>query len=139
MGVIVSSSHIVSAASSSSVSSPDPSCSPSHGRVLHELLQRESLPRAAVLHKLLQCESLPGGAVLQEQAAPARVPHGVTSPASKPALTWGPQGITAFFRHPPALACGPARAGGGDLLGCACPWARGVQPALPGSSPQAAG
>jgi len=32
----------------------------------------------------------PRGAVLQEQAAPAWVPHGVTSPASKPAPAWAP-------------------------------------------------
>jgi len=32
----------------------------------------------------------PRGEVLQEQAAPERLPHGVTSPASKPALAWVP-------------------------------------------------
>ena len=53
-------------------------------------LQCESFPRAAVLHKLLQRGSLPQGAVLQEQAAPAWVPHGVTSPARKPVLAWAP-------------------------------------------------
>jgi len=31
------------------------------------------------------------GAVLQEQVAPAWVPHGVTSPASKPAAAWAPR------------------------------------------------
>jgi len=40
--------------------------------------------------------SFPWGAVLQEQTAPAWVPHGVASPASKPAPAWahlptGPQ------------------------------------------------
>jgi len=34
--------------------------------------------------------SLPRGAVLQEKAAPVWVPHGVTSPASKPAPVWAP-------------------------------------------------
>ena len=58
--------------------------------VLHELLQRESFPRAAALHKLPQRGFLPRGAVLQEQVAPAWVPHRVTSPVSKPALAWAP-------------------------------------------------
>jgi len=49
-----------------------------------------SFPWAAVLHELLQCGSLPWSAVLQEQAAPAWVPHGVMSPASKPAPVWAP-------------------------------------------------
>ncbi|XP_049649808.1 uncharacterized protein LOC126035336 [Accipiter gentilis] len=63
----------------------------SHPRetVLHELLQRGPFPRAAVLHELLQHGSIPRCAVLQEHTAPARVPHGVTSPARKPAL-WAP-------------------------------------------------
>jgi len=58
--------------------------------VLHKFLQRESFTRAAALHELPQGGSFPQAAVLQEQAAPARVPHGVTSPASKPALEWAP-------------------------------------------------
>ncbi|KAM9590480.1 uncharacterized protein ACIBXB_005736 [Morphnus guianensis] len=63
----------------------------SHPRetVLHELLQRGSFPRAAVLHELLQHGSFPRCAVLQAQTAPAWAPHGVTSPASKPA-PWAP-------------------------------------------------
>jgi len=94
MGLVVSSSHVVSAA-------PCPSgeglltlfpCSSmrslSQETALCELLQRESFPRAAALHELLQRGSLPQGAVLQEQAAPAWIPHGVTSPASKPAPVW---------------------------------------------------
>jgi len=58
--------------------------------VLHKLLQCDSFPWAAALCKLPQCGSLPQGAVLQKQAAPAWVPHGVTSPASKPAPVWAP-------------------------------------------------
>jgi len=58
--------------------------------VLHKLLQRESFPWAAALHTLPQRGSLPWGAVLQEQAAPAWIPHGVRSPASKPALALAP-------------------------------------------------
>ena len=78
---MVSSSHGVSAASSSS-----------GGGLLESFpcSSRESLSWETVLHKLLQCESLPRGADLQEQAAPVWVPHGVTSPASKPALAWAP-------------------------------------------------
>jgi len=56
--------------------------------VLHKLLQRESFSRAIVLHKLPQSGSLPWHGVLQEQTAPVWVPHGVTSPVSKPAPAW---------------------------------------------------
>jgi len=88
---MVSSSHLVSAAPSSSgggllILFPSSSvrCL-SQETVLQELLQSESFPRAAALHKLPQSRSLPQGAVLQEQASPTWVSHGVTSPASKPA------------------------------------------------------
>ena len=56
--------------------------------VLHKLLQHGSFPQAAVLHGLLQHGSFPRCAVLQEYTAPAWVPHGVTSPARKPAPVW---------------------------------------------------
>jgi len=56
----------------------------------HKFLQSESFPWATGLHKLLQCGFLPRGAVLQEQTAPLWVPHGVTSPASKPGPAWAP-------------------------------------------------
>jgi len=96
MRVMVSSSHAVSAApcpsgeglltlfAGSSVRSL------SQERVLHKLLQRESLPWAAALHKLPQHGYFPRGAVLQEQTPPAWVHHGVMSPASKPAPAWAP-------------------------------------------------
>jgi len=96
MGVTVSSSHVVSAAPSSSGGGlltlfPCFSVrSLSWETVLHKLLQRESFPWAAALPKLPQHGSFPQGAVLQEQAAPVWVPHGITSPASKPALAWAP-------------------------------------------------
>lgn len=50
----------------------------------------------AVLHKLLQRESFLQAEVLQKQTAPAGVPSGITSSASKPAQGWallpgGPQ------------------------------------------------
>jgi len=96
MGVTVSSSHIVSAAPSSSgrrlltLFHCARVGSLSRETVLHKLLQRESFPRAEALHELPQHGSLPRGAVLQEQASPVRVPHGVTSPASKPALVCAP-------------------------------------------------
>lgn len=97
MGVAVTSSHVVSAAPSSL------HCIPLlHERSLswetdlHEPPQCQFIPWAAVLHKLLQHGSLPQGAVLKEQAAPAWVPCGIKSPASKPAPVWatlslGPQ------------------------------------------------
>ena len=96
MGVAVSSAHIFPAASSSSGgdsshSSPAPTWSSlQQETALHKLLQHELLPQAAALHELPQHGSFPWGAVLQEQAAPAWVPHRVTSPASKPALAWAP-------------------------------------------------
>jgi len=113
MGVAVSSSHVVSAAPSSSGGGlltlfPNSSMkSLSRDTVLHELLQCESFPWAAALHDLPQRGSLPWGAVLQEQAVPAWVPPGVISPASKPAPARAPHGVTASFRHPPTPAWGP--------------------------------
>jgi len=127
---MVSSSHVVSAAPSSSGGRlltlfPCSSVrSISWETVLHKLLQHESFTQAAVLHKLPQHGSPPWGADFQEQAAPVCTPHGVTSPVSKPAPVWapfstGPQvlagacssagshGVTASFRHPPVLAWGP--------------------------------
>jgi len=95
MGLTVSSSH-VSAAPSSSRGGLITLCPCSSVRslswetVLYKLLQRESFPFGAALHKLPHCRSLPRSAILQEQAAPVWVPHGVTSPASKPALAWAP-------------------------------------------------
>jgi len=102
MEVVVSSSHIISAAPCPSGGGLLTLCPCSSVRsfswetVLQKLLQRESFPQAAALHKLPQRGSFPQGAVLQEQAAPAWVPHGVTSPASKSALvcaslSMGPQ------------------------------------------------
>ena len=163
MGVGVSSSHVVSATPSSSGGGlltlfPCSSVgSLPRETVLHKLLQQKSFPWAAVLHELFQRGSFPRGAVLQEQTAPVWVPHGVTSPASKPAPAWAPlsmspqvlpracsskgfpQGHSLLQIHPPALAWGPPRAAGGYLLHHGPPWAAGGQPASPWSSPQAAG
>ena len=163
MGVVVSSSHVVSAAFSSTgggLLTHFP-CSNVGSlpceTVLHKLLQCESFPRAAGLHKLLHCGSLPQAAAFQEQTTPVWVHHGITSPASKPALGWDPlspwvhrscqepaaartpHGVTTSFRHPPAPLWGPLCAAGGDLLHRGPPWATGGQPASPWSSPQAAG
>jgi len=96
MGVTVSSSHVVSATPSSSGGGfltlfPCSSVrSLSRETVFHKLPQHESFPQVTALHKLPQRGSFPQGAVLQEQAAPAWVPHGVTSPASKPAPAQAP-------------------------------------------------
>jgi len=111
MGVAVSASHI--AAPSSSLSSPAPVWGPSHRRQLsincsnvspsHILLFFTNYSSMGPLHgvqsfrnRLPQRGSFTRGAVLQEQTAPVWVPHGVTSPASKPAPVWaslsmGPQ------------------------------------------------
>jgi len=107
MGVAVSSSHVVSAA---------PSCS-------HCFCSSVG--------------SLPWGAVLQEQAAPVWVPHGVRSPASKPARAWaslstGPQVLPgacsstgSTWGH--SLLWASTCSGVGSSLGCewgsAPPWA----------------
>jgi len=123
--------------------------------VLHKFLQHESFPPGAVLHKLPQCWSFLQGAVLQEKAAPAWVPHEVTSPASKPAPAWaplstGPQvlaGACSSTGSPQGHSLLQAstcygvrslpRAAGGDLLHHGPPWAAGEQPASPWSSSQA--
>lgn len=59
--------------------SSSPVCGPCH--------RTQSCTNSSVSpsHTPLQCVSLPQGAHLWEQTAPARVHHGVMSPASKPA------------------------------------------------------
>jgi len=121
MRIAVSSSHAVSAAFSSIrgllIILPCSSVvSQLQETVLHELLQHVAFP-----WQLLQHRSLPLSAVLQEQTAPAWIPHGVTSPTSKPAPAWaplstGPQvlagpcsstgspwGHSLLWAHPPVL------------------------------------
>jgi len=89
------------------------------------------------------------GAVLQEQAAPAWVHHGVTSPASKPALaldplSTGPQVLAGAFSRVGspwshgllwASTCSGVGslpwATGGYLLHHGPPWTAVVQPASP--------
>jgi len=70
--------------------------------------------------------------------------RGLLSPQSHSSLqelapAQGLHGITASFRHPPALARGPPWAAGGDLLHCGPPWAAKGQPASPWSGPWAVG
>jgi len=77
MGVMVSSSHIVSAAPFSS-----------EGGLLTLFPSVGSHPWETVLHELLHHGSFPWGAVLQEQTDPACVPRRVTIPASNPAPAW---------------------------------------------------
>jgi len=148
MGVTVSSSHIVSAAPSSS------------GGGLLTLFPYSSmglLPREMVLYKLLQCGSLPRAAVLQEQAAPVWFPHRVTSPASKPALVWAPLSTGAQVLPGACFSVGSPRgrsffwastcsgvgslpqATHGYLLHCGPPRAAGAHPASPWSPAWTAG
>jgi len=153
MGVTVSSSHIVSAAPSSSggrlltLFLCSSLRSLSQETVLHKLLQSESFPRAAALHRLPQCGAPPRGTALQEQAAPVWVPHGVTSAASKPAPAWAPLSTSlqvlagacssvgsprghSLLQASPCFSVGSLpRATGGHLLHCGPPWAAGGQPA----------
>jgi len=86
MGVAVNSSHVVSAAASSSAGGL---------LTLFPCSSVGSLPWDTVLHKLLQHGSLPRGAVLQKQVAPTWVSHEVVSSASKPAPTWAPLSMGA--------------------------------------------
>jgi len=127
---MVSSSHIISAAPSSSggrllILFPCSNMrSVSQETVLHKILQRESFPQTAVLHELPQHESSPWGAVLQEQPAPAWVSMGsqalpadllwcgLLSPRvhrswQEPAPARAPHGVTASFRRLPAPVWGP--------------------------------
>jgi len=52
----------------------------------------------------------------------------------EPAPWWASHGVTASFRHPPALVWGPPWAVGGDLLPHGPLWLQG-QPASPWSAP----
>jgi len=79
MGIVVSSSHAVSAGPSSSGL-----------LILFHCSSTGSLLWETVLHKLVQREAIPWDAVLQERTASVWVAHGVTSPASKPASAWAP-------------------------------------------------
>jgi len=143
MGDAVSSSHIVSAA---------PSSSGEGHLTLCPCSSVQSHRRETVLHELLKHESFSWAAVLQEQAAPAWVPEGsqalpanllqcrLLSPwghrsCQDPAPARVSHGVTASFRHPPALAWGLPWAAGGDRLHCGPPCAAGAQPASPWSSP----
>jgi len=133
MGVVVSSSHIVSAAPSFSgggLLTLFP-CSSMGSRpwetVLHELLQRESFPRAAVLHRLLQRGSPTGSQALPE----ILLWRGLLSPWvrrswQEPAPVRVPHRVTASFGHPPALVWGPPRAAGRYLLPCGSTGCRGT-------------
>jgi len=95
MGIVVSLSHL-----SASPSSPEGGlltlflCSSvrslSQETFLHKVIQHESFPQAAALHKLLQCESLLIGCSPSGTGCFSVGPHGVTSPASKPATAWAP-------------------------------------------------
>lgn len=89
MGVVVSSSHIVSVTPFTSAEGllimfPCSSVGSFPQETLHELLHCESILRVTVTHELFQCGSIPIHAVPQEQAA-VWFSHRVTSPASKPA------------------------------------------------------
>jgi len=142
MGVVVSPSHLVSAAPSSSHSAAAPAWGPPHGTqsstncsimgpfhgvqsFRNRLLQRGSPTGSQALPATLLQPGLlsPRDHRSWQESAPARAAHGVT----------------VTFGHPPALAWGPPQAAGGDLLHHGPPWAAGAQPASPWSVPWAAG
>jgi len=91
MGIVVSSSHVVSAAPASSGGGLLMLCpfssigSLSRDTVLHKLLQHESFPRAAAPAWVPSTGCSPSGTGCSSVG-----PHGVTSPASKPAPAWAP-------------------------------------------------
>jgi len=154
MGVVVSSSHVVSASPSSSLSSPAPAWGPSHGRQsftncsnmspshrLHFFTNWSSVcPFHGVLsfrYRLFQ-----HGYPIRSQALPANLLQcGLLSPQVLP----GACSSTRFAQGRSLLqtsTCSSVSlpwAAGGDLLHCGPPWASGAQPASPWSSPRAAG
>ena len=158
MGVVVGSSHVVSAAPSSSGGGLLTLCPCSSARslswetVLHKLLQCESFPLAAALHQLPQCGSLLWGAVRQEQAASAWVPYGNISPTRKPAPVWAPLSMGLQVLAGACSSAGSPRghsllqassysgmgslpqAAGGYLPHRGPAWTAGGQPASPWSS-----
>jgi len=110
MWAVISSSHVVTAAPSSSHSSLAPVWGSSHGRQF--FMNCSSLgPSHGVQsfrNRLLQRESPTGS-----QALPANLLGvGLLSPQvrrswQEPAPAQAPHGVTASFRHPPALVWGP--------------------------------
>jgi len=111
-GLAVSLSHVLSAAPSSSLSSPASVWGPTHGRQ-----SSINFSNAGPSHRLqffTNCSSMgpfhvsfPRGLVLQEQTAAVWVPHEVTGPARKPALVWASlHGVTASFWSMHLLQCG---------------------------------
>jgi len=93
---MVSSSHVVSVAPSSSGGGLLTLCpcssmgSLSWETVFHELLQRGSFPQAAALHELPQRGSFPWGFSPSGTGCSSVGPHGVTGPSTKPAPAWAP-------------------------------------------------
>jgi len=128
MGVTVSSSHVISAAPSSSGAEdsslpvPAPAWGPSHRRQFSTNFSNMSPSHR--LQLFTKCPSVGPAHQVQEQAAPAWVPTGsqvlpanllqreLLSPQvrrswQEPAAARAPHRVTASFRHPPALAWGP--------------------------------
>jgi len=116
MGAAVSSSHIVSAAPSSSTGGLLSLCPCSSMGPSHEV--------QSFRNRLLQGASPMGSQVLPEHL----LQHGLLSPrrhrfCQEPAPLWAIHGVTASFGHPPAPVWSPPWAAGGDLLHCGPPWA----------------
>jgi len=149
MEVAVSSSHVVSAAPSSSHTSSAPVWGPTH--------VRQSSMNFSKLQFFTSFSSV--GHFHWVQSFRNRLlqhlyPAGEDKPAEMWALlsmgsqillgacssTGSPQGHSLLWVHPPALAWSPPQAAGGYLLCCEPSWAAGGQPASPwSSSPWAAG
>jgi len=135
MRVVVSSSLVVSPAPSSSLSSPAPVWGLSNGRqpstnfsivgLFHGLQFFTTCSSMGPFHM-----SFPWAAVLHEQASPAWIPHGVTSPASKPVPVWAPLSIgpqvlpgafsSTAFPQGHSLLQASTCSGMGSSMGCRC-------------------
>jgi len=139
MGVTVNSSHVVSAAPSSSGGRLLTLCPCSSVKSLSRAIIFQDPPQCGSFHSVQSFRNrlLQRGSPTGSQALPASLLwHGLLSPQvhrcwQEPAPAQAPHGVTASFRHPPAPAWGLPRAAGGDLLHHEPPWTAGGQPASP--------
>jgi len=158
MGVMVSSSHVVSAAPSfqgedSSHSAPAPAWGPTHGR--QSSMNFFSVGPSHGLQFFTDCSSmgpfhgaqslrnrlLQRGSSMGSQALPANLLcPGLLSPlghrsCQEPVPAQASHTVTTYFGHPSALVWGSPWAAGGYLLHHGPSRAAGAQPVPPWSSP----
>jgi len=162
MWAVVSSSHVVSAAPSSSGGGLLTLCPCSSMRsfsretVLHKVLQSESFPWAAALHKLFQHGSLPRvqsfrNKLLQHGTPRGHKPCQQTCSSVGSSLHGSTRSSRSLLQHRSSMGSQPPLdiplvwhgslpwPAGGGLLHHGPPWAAGAQPASPWAAPRAAG